>query len=91
MATGYIRTCRSLSWCQSFDLGPYVWTWSGWRLYESLSDETEPTSLGSGETEHEPKGSSETEPAALGPGETEPAPKGSGKTEPAASRSDETF
>ena len=26
VAAGYIEACRSLPWCQSFDLGPYAWT-----------------------------------------------------------------
>ena len=80
MATGYIEACQSLSWCQSFDPGPYAWTWSGWRRYGSPSDETEPAALGSGETEHEPKGSGETEPEALGSGEAKPAALGPGET-----------
>ena len=78
MATGYIEVCQPLPWRQSIDLGPYAWTWSGWRRYGSPSDETEPTSSRSGETQ----------PATLC--ETKTASLGSGKTEPAASRSDET-
>ena len=56
MATAYIRACRSLSWCQSFDPVPYTWTWSGWRRYGSLSGETEPPASGSGEAEFLPRG-----------------------------------
>ena len=80
MAMGYIEACQLLSWCQSFDPGPNAWTWSGWRRYGSPSDETEPTSLGPGDTEHEPKGSCETEPAVLRSGETGPVALGSGET-----------
>ena len=80
MATCYIGACRSLPWCQSFDPGPYAWTWSGWRRYESPSDDMETVSLGLGETEPAPKGSGETESAASRSGETEPATLGSGKT-----------
>ena len=71
MATGYIEACQPFFWRQSFDPVPYAWTWSGWRRYGSLSDETEPATLG--ETESAPKGSGETMPAALRSGETEPA------------------
>ena len=49
MATGYIEACQPLPWRQSFDPGPYAWTWSGWRRYGSPSGETEPTTSGSGE------------------------------------------
>ena len=75
MATGYIKACQSLSWCQSFDPGPYAWTWSGWRRYRSPSDETKTTALGSGETKPTALGSGETEPADRGRREKEPAPK----------------
>ena len=80
MATGYIVACQSLPWCQSFDPGPYAWTWRGWRRYESPSDETESVSLGSGETEPAPEGSDETDPATLGSDKAEPAAFGSGVT-----------
>ena len=90
MSAGYNEACQSLSWCQSFDPAPYAWTWSGWRRYGSLSDETKPASLGSGETEPMALGktpmasrSGEMETASLGSGEMEPVPKGSGETEPA--------
>ena len=69
MVTGYIEACQSLLWCQSFEPGPYAWTWSGWP-YGSPSDETEAASLGSGETEHEPEGSGEMEHEPEGSGET---------------------
>jgi len=88
MATGYIEACQPLSWRQSFDPGPYAWTYSGWRRYGSPSDETESSSSRSGKMEHVALG--ETEPASLGSDETEPTPKGSGETEPVASRSGET-
>jgi len=99
MAMGYIEVCQCLPWCQSFDLGPYAWTWSGWRRYGSPSDETEITSLGSGMTEPIPKASGKTEHVALGKtettslglGEMEPAPKGLGEAEPMALGSGETF
>ena len=90
MAMGYIEACQPLPWHQSFDPGPYAWTRSGWRLYGSPSDETEPASSRSGETETASFGSGETEPAPKGSGETEPAPKGSDETEPATLRSGET-
>jgi len=70
MATSYIEACQSLPWCQSFDPGPYAWTWSGWWWYGSPSDETELAALGSGETET----------ASLGSGVMEPVPKVSGET-----------
>ena len=56
MATGYIRVCRSPPWCQSFDLGPYAWTWSGLRWYGSPSGETEPLASRSSEAEFRPRG-----------------------------------
>ena len=72
MATGYVESCQSLPRCQSFDPGPYAWTWSGWRRYGSPSNETEPAPIGSGEMEHKPKGLGETEPVASRSGEMEP-------------------
>ena len=91
MATGYIETCQSLSWCQSFDLDSYAWTWSGWRQYGSPSNETELASLGSGQTEPALEGTGETEPAPKGSGEMEPTALRLGETEPAALGSSVTF
>ena len=63
MATGYIKACQSLPWCQSFDPGPYAWTWSGWRGYGSLLDEMEPVTLGGRARQRLPQGLGEAETA----------------------------
>ena len=56
MATGYIEVCQPLPWHQSFDPGPYTWTWSGWRWYGSPSGKTVPPTLESDEAEFLPRG-----------------------------------
>ena len=82
VAMGYIRACWSLSWCQSFDLGPYAWTWSGWWRYGSLSSETESPASGSGEVEFLPRGRARhSANPRLGRGRAQT--RGSGEVEPA--------
>ena len=83
MATRYIEACQSLLWRQSFDPGPYAWTWSGWRRYGSPSDETEPTASGSGVAESVASGSDEMEPPTQRSSEAGPPTQRSDEAEPA--------